>query len=761
MVLRNVPKTFTFEEQRVEINNIAQDLYDLNAATTGTVITTSVVINPNPWQSGLLEYDDPTKVFTYTPPDLSNFLTTETDPVFSAHVSSGITAQEITDWNSTKTNVSNNSASWNSAYQWGNHASAGYLTSLGDAAGVTAVKIANWDQAYGWGNINEIDKLTDTNLSTLSEGDILRYDLNSGKWINDQETSFAGLTSTSISIGQNATANGSGGIAYDDTTVTFTYTPPDLGSFWTEDTVKIGRWDDAWLWGNHSLAGYITGIGSLSIGALQDVDITTTAPQPGEGLVWDNVTQNWVPGTVGGGSAGLTQQQVRASFSIGAEASPSGDGAISYEPTTGVFTFTPPLLSNYLSTQSAAASVTNTKINSWDEAAGWGDHSTEGYLTSETSHADVVVDGDFTTAGLMKTDGSGTYSIVTDNSSNWNTAHGWGNHASGGYLTSLGAAAGVTTQKISDWDEAHGWGDHSTEGYLTSTPAETDPTVPTHVKNITQANITAWNGAGTSSVDSLNDLSDVEAASKSLNDVLKWNGSAWTPQTDVAGAGGFPSGTRMLFQQSSAPTGWTKDTSTNDSALRVVSGSVGSGGSVGFTTAMSQRTPSGTITSWNVSNESPGGTLTNWNVSNESPGGTLTNWNVSSESTGGTVSNHTISANQMPSHSHRPIDTTQPVQSWGVAAGQTGYAPAYSGQTSINNAADTSSSGGGSSHNHGFTGGSHDHTVSASFSGSNHNHTVSASFSGSNHNHTVSASFSGNSMDFRVKYKDVIFASKN
>ena len=33
------------------------------------------------------------------------------------------------------------------------------------------------------------------------------------------------------------------------------------------------------------------------------------------------------------------------------------------------------------------------------------------YLTSETSHADVLVDGDFASAGFMKTDGSGTYSI--------------------------------------------------------------------------------------------------------------------------------------------------------------------------------------------------------------------------------------------------------------------------------------------------------------------------------------------------------------
>ena len=30
-----------------------------------------------------------------------------------------------------------------------------------------------------------------------------------------------------------------------------------------------------------------------------------------------------------------------------------------------------------------------------DTAHGWGNHATVGYLTSETSHADVVVDGDF------------------------------------------------------------------------------------------------------------------------------------------------------------------------------------------------------------------------------------------------------------------------------------------------------------------------------------------------------------------------------
>jgi hypothetical protein len=46
----------------------------------------------------------------------------------------------------------------------------------------------------------------------------------------------------------------------------------------------------------------------------------------------------------------------------------------------------------------------------------------------------------------------------------------------------------------------------------------------------------------------------------------------------------FDPGTKMLFQQTSAPTGWTKDTTHNDKALRVVSGTASSGGSSAFST---------------------------------------------------------------------------------------------------------------------------------------------------------------------------------
>jgi hypothetical protein len=58
----------------------------------------------------------------------------------------------------------------------------------------------------------------------------------------------------------------------------------------------------------------------------------------------------------------------------------------------------------------------------------------------------------------------------------------------------------------------------------------------------------------------------------------------------------FPSGTRMSFQQTAAPTGWTKDTTAaiDNSACRFVTGTASSGGSVAFTTAFASQAVTGT-----------------------------------------------------------------------------------------------------------------------------------------------------------------------
>jgi len=77
---------------------------------------------------------------------------------------------------------------------------------------------------------------------------------------------------------------------------------------------------------------------------------------------------------------------------------------------------------------------------------------------------------------------------VESGTNNWNTAYGWGDHASGGYLTSytetdpawnsgtgvIYAAIGALESNTNDWNTAFGWGDHAAGGYLTSY-AETDP----------------------------------------------------------------------------------------------------------------------------------------------------------------------------------------------------------------------------------------------------------------------------------------------
>lgn len=59
--------------------------------------------------------------------------------------------------------------------------------------------------------------------------------------------------------------------------------------------------------------------------------------------------------------------------------------------------------------------------------------------------------------------------------------------------------------------------------------------------------------------------------------------------------GGVPSGTKMLFMQAAAPTGWTLDTTHNDKSVRIVSGTGGgSGGSVDFSTVFGRSATDGT-----------------------------------------------------------------------------------------------------------------------------------------------------------------------
>ena len=177
------------------------------------------------------------------------------------------------------------------------------------------------------------------------------------------------------------------------------------------------------------------------------------------------------------------------------------------------------------------ANATNGQIIRYNSSTSKWERFTPNYLTAETSHADVVIDGDFTSEGLMKRGSSaGTYSIVTDNSSNWNTAFSWGNHASVGYIEDS---------------------DFSSNGFMKRTGAGTY-TVDgsTYISNINN--------------EDLGDLSNVNVpASPTFGHILKWTGSAWTAEADAggsAGAGvdGAPAGTVSMWSgtASSVPNGY-------------------------------------------------------------------------------------------------------------------------------------------------------------------------------------------------------------
>ena len=138
----------------------------------------------------------------------------------------------------------------------------------------------------------------------------------------------------------------------------------------------------------------------------------------------------------------------------------------------------------------------------------------------------------------------------------------------------------------------------------------------------------------------------------------------------------FTSGTRMLFQQTTAPTGWTKDSSRNNRALRIVNGSVTDGGGNGFVDVLNS-----TVTT-----------------------------------SGGAVQGHILSQAQMPSHyhfafrsgNHGQHQNGSPMNANNYPSSGSGRANLYEGYNigasgDVSNVGRTSTIGSDQAHGHGFT----------------------------------------------------------
>jgi hypothetical protein len=246
--------------------------------------------------------------------DNSTYLTTESDPVFTASAAYGITSEQIT--------------SWDTAYGWGNHAEVGYLTSFTEtdpiftasaASGITTEQIGFWDEAYGWGNHALAGYLTalpahnhNDLYYTETESDLRfylatnpsGYQTTSGTVANIASGSTTNLNSawtvegTSIANGFrvyrydssaankpvtadnanwliNIFSHPSGGAAsyghqlaaantnniYFRSVSNGTFS--DWHKFWSTNdfsSTTVSQWNTAYGWGNHATAGYLTSL---------------------------------------------------------------------------------------------------------------------------------------------------------------------------------------------------------------------------------------------------------------------------------------------------------------------------------------------------------------------------------------------------------------------------------------------------------------------------------------------------------------------
>lgn len=212
-----------------------------------------------------------------------------------------------------------------------------------------------------------------------------------------------------------------------------------------------------------------------------------------------------------------------------------------------------------------------------------------------------------------------------------------------------------------------------------------------------------------------------------------------------------PSGTRMVFYQASAPTGWTKvtDASVNNTALRIVTGSGGGAYSSGsaFTTifASSRSTSGGGVQATTLStSQIPA-------HSHTGSTGTAGNHGHSASTGGAGGHSHSGSTSGAGGHSHS-LNYNPMRDGGGIIAGRDGSAHYMGTGGGVNGVGD---------HAHSFSTssvGNHSHSISINGAG-DHTHNVSVSNTGGSGSHTHG--FTNPSINMNVNYIDCIICQKN
>ena len=164
---------------------------------------------------------------------------------------------------------------------------------------------------------------------------------------------------------------------------------------------------------------------------------------PGGTLANDMMVWNLDPAGDGSLPAGYVVES-RANFLNGMMADDATLSALSTEVdgslnNSGTYVYTYNQSSNTWS---------ETDTTNWDNAVSWGDHALEGYLTSET-FTSLVQDGSPQLGGQLDANGQsidmGTNTITDAKVGNWDTAYGWDNHANYNYADATQVGTDIAT----------------------------------------------------------------------------------------------------------------------------------------------------------------------------------------------------------------------------------------------------------------------------------------------------------------------------
>jgi hypothetical protein len=280
----------------------------------------------------------------------------------------------------------------------------------------TTAKQTNWDTAYGWGNHASAGYLTsETYTGTV--------------------TSVAATVPTGFAIsGSPVTSSG---------TLALTF----AAGYSLPTTAKQTNWDTAYGWGNHASAGYLTSetytgtVTSVAMSVPTGLSVSGT-PITSSGTLAVTLTAGYSIPTTSSQTNWDTAYTDRLKWDGGSTGLTASTGRTSLGATTvggNLFTLTDPSAVTFVRLN-ADNTVSALSASDFRTAIGAGTSSTTGTVTSVgmTVPTGLSVSGTpVTSSGTLAVTLTAGYSIPTTTSqTNWDTAYGWGNHASAGYLTS-------------------------------------------------------------------------------------------------------------------------------------------------------------------------------------------------------------------------------------------------------------------------------------------------------------------------------------